>query len=320
MKAVICAKYGTPDVLRFTEVPAPVPGEGQIRVRVRAAVVTPSDCSFRKADPFIVRFVYGLARPRNPILGVELAGDVESVGRSVTAFKPGDRVFGVSPRTFGAHAEFNCLDENGPLAIMPANLTYEEAAGLSDGAPTALIFLRDIAAIRPGQKLLINGASGAVGAYAVQLAKHYGADVTGVCSTDNLALVQSLGADKVIDYTRTDFTAGRQTYDAIFDAVGKSSFPRCAGALTPQGVYLSTSLKPTMMVHALRTAKREGKKARFVAAGLRQTRANFDFLRELAEAGGIRPVIDRRYPLEQAAEAHRYVETGRKKGNVILTL
>lgn len=268
----------------------------------------------------MVRFLYGLRRPRHPILGVELAGEIDSVGKDVKLFKKGDQVFGISPHSFGTHAEYMCLPEDKPVVTKPANATYEEAAGVCDGALTALIFLRDTANIQHGQKVLINGASGAVGSYAVQLAKYFGAEVTGVCSNANTELVKSLGADKVIDYTNEDFTKGGQTYDVIFDAVGKSSFSRCKGSLKQRGIYLSTVPALGTMLHMLWTSKFGSKKAIFTAAGLKQSKENLIFLKELFEAGKIKSVIDRRYRLEQTAEAHRYVEKGHKKGNVVITL
>lgn len=320
MKAIVYEKYGTPDVLELKEVEKPTPKDNEVRIRVHAAIVTPSDCSFRKADPFMVRFIYGLTSPKNKILGVELAGEIESVGTEVTLFKKGDQVFGISPKSFGAHAEYKCLPENVPVAIKPANMTYEEAVGVCDGALTALIFLRDTAKIQSGQKVLINGASGSVGSYAVQLAKYFGAEVTGVCSTANLEMVKSLGADKVIDYTKVDFTKNGKSYDVIFDAVGKSSFSSCKSSLTQRGVYLSTVPTLATMFQMLWTSKSSSKKAKFVTAGLMQSKENLIFLKELIEAGQLKSVIDRRYPLEQTAEAHRYVEKGHKKGNVVITL
>jgi NADPH:quinone reductase-like Zn-dependent oxidoreductase len=268
----------------------------------------------------MVRFIYGLRRPKYSILGVELAGEIDSVGKDVKLFKKGDQVFGISPNNFGTHAEYMCLPEDKPVFIKPANATYEEAAGVCDGALTALIFLRDTANIQHGQKVLINGASGAVGAYAVQLARYFGAEVTGVCSTNNLELVKSLGADKVIDYTKEDFTKDGQTYDVIFDAVGKNSFSRCKRSLKQKGVYLSTVPKLGTMLQMLWTSKFGSKKAKFTAAGLKQSKENLVFLKELFEVEKIKSVIDRRYLLEQTAEAHRYVEKGHKKGNVVITL
>ena len=307
-------------MLQLKEVEKPTPKDNEVRIRIHAAVVTPSDCAFRKADPFMIRFIYGLRRPKYPILGVELAGEIESVGKDVKLFKKGDQVFGISPNSFGTYAEYICLPEDKPVAIKPANATYEEAAGVCDGALTALIFLRDTARIQRGQKVLINGASGAVGAYAVQLAKNFGAEVTGVCSTTNVELVKSLGADKVIDYTKEDFTKGGQTYDVIFDAVGKRSFSQCKGSLKQRGIYLSTIPALGTMLQMLWTSKFGSKKAIFAASGLKQNKENLVFLKELFEAGKIKSVIDRRYPMEQIAEAHRYVETGRKMGNVVITM
>ncbi|MGM0882310.1 MAG: NAD(P)-dependent alcohol dehydrogenase [Bacillota bacterium] len=318
MRAIVYEKYGTPDVLQLKEVEKPIPKDNEVRIRVHAAIVTPSDCSFRKADPFMIRFIYGLTSPKNKILGVELAGEIESVGTGVTLFKKGDQVFGISTKNFGAHAEYTCLPENDPVAIKPANMAYEEAVGVCDGALTALIFLRDTAKIQSGQKVLINGASGSVGSYAVQLAKYFGAEVTGVCSTANLEMVKALGADKVIDYTKVDFTKSGQSYDVIFDAVGKSSFSSCKSSLTQKGIYLSTVPTLAIILQMLWTSK-SSKKAKFVTAGLMQSKENLIFLKELIEAEQLKSVIDRCYPLEQTAEAHRYVEKGHKKGNVVIT-
>ncbi|MCK6576841.1 MAG: NAD(P)-dependent alcohol dehydrogenase [Anaerolineae bacterium] len=318
MQAVISMRYGSPDVLELQEVAKPTPKDKEVLIRVHAAVVGPSDTAFRQGNPFIVRLLYGLRKPRLSTLGVEFAGEVEAVGAAVTLFKPGDQVFGMSPDRFGAHADYLCLPEDKPVVVKPAGMTYEEAVGVCDGAPTALTFLRDTAKLQPGARVLINGASGAVGAYAVQLAKLFGAQVTGVCSAANIELVKALGADVVIDYTRTDYTRTGQTYDIIFDAVGKSSFSRCKGALTRHGVYLSTIPSLSIVFDMLRTSLFGGRKAKFTAAGLQQNKQNLTFLADLFTAGRLRAVIDRRYPLEQAAEAHRYVETGRKKGSVIL--
>lgn len=320
MKAIVCTKYGSPDVLQLQEVGKPTPKDNEVLIRVHAAVVTPSDCAFRKGDPFIIKLMYGLRKPKYSILGVELGGEIEAVGKDVQLFKAGDQVFGMSPNTFGTYAEYICLSEDDTVVIKPTQMTYEDAAGVCDGAPTALTFLRDVAKIKNGQKILINGASGAVGEAAVQLAKYYGAEVTGVCSTTNLELVKSLGADKVIDYTQEDFTQNSETYDIIFDAVGKSSFSRCKGTLTQKGVYLTTVPSFGIVFHLLWTAIIGGKKAKFTAAGLMQSKENLNFLKELFEAGTLKAVIDKRYPLEQMAEAHQYVDKGHKKGNVVINL
>ncbi|WP_053375987.1 NAD(P)-dependent alcohol dehydrogenase [Paenibacillus sp. FJAT-27812] len=319
MKAIVCTQYGASEVLQLKEVEKPTPNNNEVRIKIYAAAVTPSDCAFRKADPFMIRLIYGLRKPKYSILGVELAGEVDSVGKEVTLFKKGDQVFGVSPNSFGAYAEYMCLAEDKPLITKPANATYEEAAAVCDGALTALVFLRDTAKIQRGQKVLVNGASGAVGAYAVQLARFFGAEVTGVCSTKNLEWVKSIGADKVIDYTKEDFTKSGQTYDVIFDAVGKLSFSKCKGTLSQRGIYLSTVPALGTMLQMLRTSKFGSKKAMFTAAGLKQSKENLVFLKELFETGKIKAVIDRRYRMEEAAEAHKYVEKGHKRGNVVLT-
>ncbi|MBD0379903.1 NAD(P)-dependent alcohol dehydrogenase [Paenibacillus sedimenti] len=320
MRAIVCTKYGSPDVFRLQEIEKPIPKDHEVRIKIHAATTGPADCAFRKGDPFMVKLIYGLRRPKYPILGAELAGEIEAVGKHVTRFQVGDQVYGLSAKTFGAYAEYKCLPEDIPLAIKSAAMSYEEAVAVCDGALTALTFLRDQAKLRRGQKVLINGASGAVGIYSVQLAKYMGAEVTGVCSTANVELVKSHGADKVIDYTREDFTKTGQAYDVIFDAVGKRSFAQCKGSLTQRGVYLSTVPSLSLLFHMLRTAVPGGKKAIFVTAGLMQNQANLIFLKELYESGNIKAVIDRRYPLEQVAEAHRYVEKGHKKGNVVITL
>ncbi len=319
MKAIVYRKYGSPDVLELREVAKPVPTEHNILIHVHATVVTPADIAFRKGEPFLGRFFSGLRRPKS-IPGVEFAGDVEAVGKDVTLFHKGDQVFGTAGIGFGAHAEYICLGEEGVVTRKPTTMTYEEAVAICDGALTALVFLRDKAHIQRGQKVLINGASGAVGAAAVQLARYSGAEVTGVCSTTNVDMVKSLGADTVIDYTKEDFTKDGQTYDIIFDAVGKSSFSRSKGSLTHGGVYLATVPTPAILLQTVWTAKIGSKKAIFAATGLKQRKANLIFLRELVEAGKLQAVIDRRYPLEHLAEAHRYVEKGHKKGSVVITV
>jgi len=323
MKAVVFTKYGPPEVLQLKEVAKPTPKDNEVLIKVHAASVTPVDCGFRSANMFISRFFTGLIRPKKTILGTELAGEIEAVGKDVKLFKEGDQVFAATDTTFGAHAEYKCLPEDGALAIKPTNMTYEEAAPVPYGGLTALPFLRDKAEIQKGQKALIIGASGSVGTFAVQLAKYFGAEVTGVCSSANIELVKSLGADEVIDYTQQDFTKNGQTYDIIFDAVGKSSFSRSKGSLTKNGVYLLTTFSLAIFPQALWTSKIGGKKAMFMATGLRPHSEKIKdllFLTELIEAGKMKSVIDRRYPLEETAEAHRYVETGRKKGNVVITL
>jgi NADPH:quinone reductase-like Zn-dependent oxidoreductase len=305
----VCPRYGPPEVLQIREVEKPTPKDDQILVRVLATTVTSGDVRLRKADPFIVRFFAGLAKPKQPILGSDVAGVVEAVGRDVRRFKPGDQVFGSGVRTY---AEYTCLKEDGPRAIKPANVGFEEAAAIPWGGGCSLYFLRR-GGIRAGQKVLVHGASGSLGTAAVQLAKHFGADVTGVCSTANLGLVESLGADKVIDYTREDFTSPG-TYDLIYHTVGDISFSRSLKSLKRGGVYVSAlSLAPF-----LRRLRAGGKK---IIGGIAKVKAeDMTFLRELVEAGKLRAVIDKRYPLEQIAEAHRYAERGHKKGNVVITV
>lgn len=317
MKAISYTKYGSADVIQLKNVEKPNPKENEILVKIVEAIVTPSDIAGRKGQPFIVRFFTGLTRPKM-IPGTDFAGIVEAVGKDVTLFNKGDRVFGAAES--GAHAEYICLPENGVLAVLPAQLTYEDTAGTCDAAMTALSFLREEANIQPGQKVLINGASGSIGTFAIQLAKHFGAEVVGVCSGPNAAMVKALGADAVVDYTKEDFTKHRDTYDIIFDAVGKSSFPRCKEALKQGGIYLTTVPSLAIILQMLWTSLVGSKKAKFAATGLNQTKEKLSFLKDLLESGTIKSIIDRRYPLEQIAAAHRYVETGHKKGNIIISI
>jgi len=319
MRAIMCTKYGAPEVLFINDVPKPSPKDNEVLIRIHETIVTPADCASRKGEPFIVRFFAGLFKPKG-ILGVELGGVVEEAGEKVTRFQKGDHVYGSSSVGFGAHAEYICLPADGTLAPKPSTLGFGEAAAISDGGLTALTFLQDKAQIQEGHKVLINGASGSVGTFAVQIAKYFGAHVTGVCSGKNAKLVRSLGADKVVDYTQEDFTKNHNAYDIIFDTVAKSSFSASKKALKPKGKYLTTVPTFGVMLQVLWTSIFGGKKAMFAAAGLNPEPKKFTFLKELAEEGVITPVIDKRFTLDEIVDAHKYVETGRKKGNIVVSL
>ena len=331
MKAIVYTKYGPPDVLQLEEVEKPTPKENEVLIRVYATTVTFGEITarnFRKISPrnftmpillwLPTRIYFGFRKPRNKILGAELAGEIEAIGVDVKLFKEGDQVFGYRGPSFGANAEYLCMPEDGYVAIKPTNMTYEEAAGVPYGALTALSLLRKVN-IQSGQKVLINGASGAIGSAAVQLAKsHFGAEVTGVCSTTKLELVKSLGADKVIDYTKEDFSKSGETYDLIFDILGKSSFSRCKSSLNQNGRYLLASFGMIKLFQMLWTSIISSKKV--ICALSTGSPKDLIFIVELVEAGKIKSVIDRRYPLEQISEAHRYVEQGHKKGNIVITV
>ena len=322
MKAIVCTQYGPPDVLQLKEVAKPVPKNNEVLIKVHATTVTAADFRIRsftvpQAMAIPVRIALGFRKPRNAILGVELAGEIESVGKAVTRFKPGDSVFAATLMNFGAYAEYKCLPEDGAIAIKPSNITYEEAAALPIGARTALHYLRK-ANIQPGQHVLVYGASGSVGTYAVQLAKYFGANVTGVCSTANVEMVKSLGADRVIDYTAEDFSAKGEVYDVIFEAVNKSSFSACMRSLHPRGIYLNIAA-PLPSLGMVWTQLTSQKKI-ILGDNPPETAEALNVLKTLVEMGKIKPVIDRNYPLEHMVEAHRYVDKGHKKGNVVITV
>lgn len=317
MKAVVYERYGPPDVLTLREVAKPMPKDNEIAVRIRATTVSAGDCRMRRADPFAARLFNGLAKPvRIRTLGFELAGEVESIGKKVTRFKVGDPIFASCGIGFGAYAEYRCLPEDGVIAVKPSNLDYGEAAAVPIGGGTALRFLR-AGNVQAGQRILIFGASGSVGTYAVQLARIFGAEVTAVCSTANLDLVKGLGAKTVVDYTTTDFAELGERYDLIFDTVGKSKLDSCIRSLRPGGSYLSAfSLGLSAMKSRVRLSMSDGKKYRAPSGG--EKTEDLLFLQALLETGELRPVIDRCYPLEQIVEAHRYVDAGHKKGNVVI--
>jgi NADPH:quinone reductase-like Zn-dependent oxidoreductase len=319
MRAVIWDRYGPPEVLRLARVPRPVPKDNEVRIKVHAAAVNRTDTGLRSAEYFISRFFTGLLRPRHTIPGTEFAGEIDAVGPSVTEFGVGDHVFGVSAKTAGTHAEFLCLPESAPMAHKPTAMTFEEAAAVPDGVILALNYLKRVD-LRTKRKILVYGASGSIGTAGVQLGRHFDTDITAVCDTKNVELVRSLGADRVIDYTKEDFTRNGETYDIILDAVGKLSFKRCRGSLKPGGIYASTDLGPHSQnpFLALWTSVVGDKKVLFPIP--RYTKEDVLFLKQLIEKGEYRAVIDRRYPLEDVVEANRYVETGQKTGNVVLII
>jgi NADPH:quinone reductase-like Zn-dependent oxidoreductase len=319
MKAAVHRGYGPPEVVRVVEVDKPTTKDNELLVRVHATTVNRTDCGFRGAKPWIVRFFAGLTRPKAAVWGTEFAGVVEAVGNGVTSFKVGDRVFGYNERSFGAHAEYLTIPEDGLVATMPANSSFEKAAASTEGSHYALSFVRK-ARIERGQDILINGATGAIGSAAVQLVKSLGAHVTAVCDDEHVPLVEGLGADRVIDYTVQDFTRDTQRYDVVFDAVGKSSFGRCRPLLKQGGIYLSSDLGPLSQnpFLALITPLLGGKKVIFPIP--RENKETATHLKGLIETGEFDPVIDRRFPLDQIVEAYRYVETGQKVGNVVISV
>lgn len=317
MKAIVCTKYGAPEVLQMKEVEKPVPGDNEILIKIHASSVSSGDARMRRADPFVIRLIFGFSKPKKSILGVVVAGEVEAVSKAVSNYKPGDKVFGSSGMAFGAHAEYVAVTEDAVLALKPDNISHEEAAAIPFGATAAMHFLR-LANIQPGQKVLVYGASGALGTIGVQLAKNFGAEVTAVCSSSNFELMLSLGADKVIDYTKEDFTNNRGHYDVVFDTLGKSPLRKTLKSLTKDGqVLLANAEMGTMIGGAVRSMF---SKKKIVSGVIKETSEDMNFFKQLLESGKLKAVIDRIYTLKQAVEAHTYVDKGHKKGNVILAI
>ncbi|MCL4126037.1 UNVERIFIED_CONTAM: hypothetical protein GTU68_066202 [Idotea baltica] len=323
MTKVQYTNYGTPEVLRLVEVAKPTPGDHELLIKIYATTVTATECTFRKGEPKFTRIFTGLTKPKITSLGEELSGVVEAVGKHVQGFVVGDEVFGTAGPEFGANAEYLCVSKDGVVAPKPFNLSHSEAASSVDGFLTALPFLRDHGKITKGQKVLINGASGSVGSAAIQIAKYYGAEVTGVCSTRNLDLVKAIGADHVIDYQHVDFWKLDEKYDIIFDTHGNLSFSTCKHVLTADGIFLLAAIGLSGILNAIWSSLFGRKKAKIAATGLRkpkERKKDLELLKSLLETGIIKPVIDRLSPLEDIVSAHAYVDTGRKRGNVVITV
>ncbi len=322
MKAAICTKYGAPEVLKVIEIKKPIPKDNEILIKIHTAAVTTAGLIGRTGIPYFTRLFSGLAKPRKSILGMEFSGEIEAIGKQVNLFKNGDTIFGLTGMSLGANAEYKCLTEDAAITKQPINTDHKASVAVIEGGLTALHFLRNKGNIQPGDKILINGASGSVGTASIQIAKYFGAEVTGVCSTQNIALVKSLGADHVIDYTKKDFTKTGRTYDVIFDTLGKRSFLSCRQALNPNGKFLDSNGLSTVF-HMLWTSLFSNKKAILATTYTRSKislKTDLIYLKALVETGKIKPVIDRCYPLIKIIEAHSYVETGHKKGNVILMI
>ena len=327
MKAIVYTRYGPPEVLQLQDVPKPSPKDNEVLIKIHATTVNRTDCGFRKPEyPVIIRPINGLFKPKRTILGSELAGEIEEIGKNVKTFKPGDQVFGLSASNFGAHAEYICLPESGSITAKPANMSYREAAAICDGLMLAINYIRNID-FTTERKILINGASGSIGSACVQLAKYYGAEITAVCNTRNLEMVKSLGADEVIDYTKEDFTKSGKLYDVVLDAVCKSSFFSCKKILKPGGVYFSTEfgylaqnvfLALLTPIFSTLSGRHSGKIVKFPVP--KDSKKDIVFFKELIEAGNYKAVIDRSYPLEKIVEATKYVETEQKSGNVVITV
>jgi NADPH:quinone reductase-like Zn-dependent oxidoreductase len=322
MKAIEYKMYGTPEVVTLQDIEKPSPKPHEVLIKVYATTVTSADIMMRKGEPVIGRLYLGLKKPKRTVLGFEFAGEIVALGQNVSLFKVGDKVFG-GTTTLGCYAEYTCVSEKDVLTTMPENITYEEAAPITGSAITVLNFLKGQANIQPNQKGLINGASGGVGTYAIQIAKHFGAEVTAVCSTSNVDMVKSLGADKIIDYTKEDFTQNGMQYDIIFDTVNKRSFSECKNALTPKGVYMPTVFDLTHFFQMIWTSIVGGKKVKSSSTGLLPVKERLSYLmeiKELLKTGELKTITDKHYPLAQMAAAHAYVEKGHKKGNLVITV
>ncbi len=322
MKASVSRKYGTPDVFKIEDITKPVPKHNEVLVRIYAATVTGSDLMMRKGKPYIGRLYLGISKPKTTILGFDFAGEVVETGKEVTSFKVGDKVFG-GTTALGCYAEYTCVNVDDIITTIPENINYKTAAPVSGSAITVMNFLKGLAKIKAGDKLLINGASGSLGTYAVQIAKYFGAQVTGVCSTTNLKMVKDLGADFVIDYTNEDFTKNGKKYDIIFDTVGKITFSSCKNSLTENGIYLSSIISMPLLLQMRKTSLFGKKKVKSSSTGMLSAKVRLDYLlqlKEMLKAEKIQTVIDSSYPLSQMCDAHKYVEKGHKKGNVLIEI
>ena len=321
MKAMISTGYGGPDVLKLKTVNKPIPNKDEVLVRIHAVPVTTAETMMRTGLPLIGRLYLGLTKPKNSISGACFAGVIEEIGNEVTMFKPGDEVFGESLEKFGTYAEYLCIQEDAAIVRKPENISFSEASVAGDGHVTSYNFLKNIGKVKHGDNVLIIGASGSLGTAAVQLAKHFGAYVTGVCGSGNMDLVKSLGADQVIDYTKVDFTQNGECYDVIYDTVGKSSFTKCKGSLTTNGIYMSPVLDFSLLFQMLFTSFKGGKKAMFSATGMLPTNTIISYLKEiktLMKMNKLKSIISQRYPLEQIPDVHRFIDSGRKKGNIVI--
>lgn len=322
MKASVSKKYGTPEVFTLEEAVKPIPKHNEVLVRNYAATVTGSDIMMRIGKPYVGRLYLGLSKPKTTILGFDFAGQIEEIGKDVTSFKVGDKVFG-GTTTLGSYAEYTCVNINDVITTMPENISYQEAAPVSGSGITVMNFLKGLAKLKAGDKILVNGASGSLGTYAVQIAKQFGAEVTGVCSTANIKMVKELGADFVIDYTNNDFTKAEKQYDIIFDTVGKTSFTECKKSLTANGIYLSSVISLPLLWQIVKTSLFGTKKAKSSSTGMLPAKERLIYfleLKELLKTEKIKTVIDNTYPLSKMADAHKYVEKGHKKGNIIISI